>query len=442
MGDGSRQEGISFVIGEERAVSELISETEIGPLLAGAVRGGASRAWLALADGETLWARGETTAAVPVRFEVPLTLEGERVAATVVEGERQREGAISGLSALLNAAVQTILTNNLKRMLTTEIHTTVVNHSYDELLESNRRLTLSEGRYRELAASLERKVEERTAELKQTLARLLQQEKLAAVGQLAAGMAHEINNPLGFITSNLRSLHRYGEVLKETVTLYAETLAGLAVDVPTREGLAQHAKKAKLAFILDDLDDLISQTTTGCERIARIVADLKGFSHIDESEEVVVDINGEIERTLSVISHQLPADATVVRRYGLLPGFPCKAAELCQVFVNLLRNAVQARPSGLTLTIETRAEGGRITILISDNGPGIAPEALDRVFEPFFTTREVGQGMGMGLAVAHEVITAHGGTIEVSSPPGQGTTVAITLPLTGGTAKITPPPST
>jgi hypothetical protein len=295
-------------------------------------------------------------------------------------------------------------------------------------------LTLSEGRYRELAASLERKVEERTAELKQTLARLLQQEKLAAVGQLAAGMAHEINNPLGFITSNLRSLQRYGQVLKETVALYGEILAGPAVDAHTRERLAQHAKQAKLAFILDDLDDLISQTTTGCDRIARIIADLKGFSHIDESEEVVVDINGEIERTLSVIGHQLPSDATVVRRYGLLPGFPCKAAELCQVFVNVLRNAVQARPSGLTLTIETRAEGGRITILFSDNGPGIAPEALDRVFEPFYTTREVGQGMGMGLAVAHEVITAHGGTIEAVSPSGQGTTVAITLPLTRGIA--------
>ena len=429
MGESNQQQGIDFVVGEERALTEVISAAEIGPLLAGTVRGGASSAWLRLPDGETLWARGEALLVDPLRIESPLTLEGEMVGTTVVEGAREREESLRGLAGLLTAAVQTILTNNLKRMLTTEIHTTVVNQSYDELLTTNRQLTLSEGRYRDLAASLERKVEERTAELQRAQARLLQQEKQAAVGQLAAGMAHEINNPLGFIASNLTTLKRYGKVLRETVAIYRDTVARAEIEPQAREGLAQQEKKAKLDFILTDLEPLISQSCAGCERVARIVADLKGFSHIDESEEVVVDLNQEIDRTLSVLGHQIPADARVVKIYGQLPGFACKAAEICQVFLGIVQNAILARPVGLSLTIETQQEADRIVILFSDNGPGMDPEVLSRIFEPFFTTREVGKGMGMGLAVAYEVITAHGGTIEARSQPGQGTTVVITLPL-------------
>lgn len=422
------RESISFVVGEERALLDVISEAEIAPLLTGTIRGGANRVLLKLADGDTIWSHGASPSHEPVRFESALTLEGEMVGTIVVEGPRDQATAIKGLSDLLAVAVQTILTNNLKRMLTTEIHTTVVNQSYDELLATNKKLTLSEAKYRELAENLERKVEARTLQLQKVHTRLLQQEKLAAVGQLAAGMAHEINNPLGFISSNLNTLKKYVDALLEMLELYRSTFVETVVDDQIRERLLQKGKKLKLDFILSDFTDLFSQSNAGCKRVGKIVADLKGFSHIDESQEIVADLNQEIDRTLSVLGHQIPADATIIKNYGALSGFTCNAAQLCHVFLNIINNAVLAKPLGLLLTIETKQDSDQITILFTDNGPGIPPAVIGRVFEPFFTTKDVGAGMGMGLAVAYDVITAYGGTIEARNLPSQGASFMITLP--------------
>lgn len=427
--NNNAQDRIDFVVGEEKSLLEVISEAEITPLLTGTVRVGADRVLLKQADGKTLWGHGAGNSTDPVRFELPLTLEGEAVGSIVVEGPRAQEVSLRGLAGLLTVAVQTIVTNNLKRMLTTEIHTTVINQSYDELLATNQKLSLSEGRYRELAESLERKVAGRTAELQRVHAKLLQQEKLAAVGQLAAGMAHEINNPLGFISSNLNSLKKYADNLLEMLDFYQSTFSKIRLDEQTLELAAQKSKKLKLALIMTDITALINQSLDGCTRVAKIVADLKGFAHIDESQEVVVDLNREIDRTLSVLSHQMPPDASIVKKYGGLPGFTCNAAEICQIFFNIILNAVQARPAGLQLTIETRQDNDQITIVFADNGPGVNPEVINRIFEPFFTTKAVGAGMGMGLTAAYDVITAYGGAIEASSKPGQGTTFTIKLPL-------------
>jgi two-component system NtrC family sensor kinase len=430
MTTGNPRDRIDFVVGEERNLSQVISGAEVTPLLAASVRSGASKALIKDGEGQTLWSQGESELSDPLRFELPLTLEGEAVGTVELMGSREREKSLQGLAGLLTVAAQTLVTNNLKRMLTTEIHTTVVNHSYDELLETNRKLSSSEGRYRELAESLERKVEERTTELKRMHTKLLQQEKLAAVGQLAAGMAHEINNPLGFISSNLNTLKKYTANLMEMLELYRQTLSGAGIDGQMREQLTQHSKRLKLELILSDIDSLISQSSAGCARVGKIIADLKGFSHIDEGLEMIVDLNLEIDRTLSVLGHQLPTDARIEKRYGKLTGFACNAARICQVFFNIILNALQAKTSGLCLTIETREDDGHIVLLFSDNGPGIPPGVTSRIFEPFFTTKEVGAGMGMGLAEAYDVISSYGGTIEAQSRSGQGTTLRITLPAT------------
>ena len=216
---------------------------------------------------------------------------------------------------------------------------------------------------------------------------------------------------------------------------YRNAFAAVDIDGQSREQVDQQYKKLKLDFILSDLDALLDQSKAGCERVAKIVSDLKAFSHIDESPEIVVDLNHEIDRTLSVLAHQIPADATIIRKYGLLPGFVCNAAHLCQVFMNIIINAVQAKPLGLRLTIETKAESDHLSLLFTDNGPGIPPEVIGRIFEPFFTTKDVGAGMGMGLASAYDVITSIGGSIEARSIPSQGTTLAISLPHRANTGQ-------
>ena len=181
---------------------------------------------------------------------------------------------------------------------------------------------------------------------------------------------------------------------------------------------------------MPDIDELISQSSEGCSRVEKIVADLKGFSHIDDGGETIVDLNQEIERTLNVLVHQIPKDTRITKNYGTLSGFACNAALICQMFLNIILNAVQIKPTGLRLTIETKQDDDRIIIRFADNGPGISPEILNRIFEPFFTTKDVGVGTGMGLTTAYEVVTSYGGNIEARSKPEQGSEFIITLPVT------------
>lgn len=424
-----READISFVVGEEKRLTDIVSAAEVVPLLKGMVRAGAAEVAVLDAAGRTLWQEKGAAAGVKLAGALPICLEGEPVGKLVIKGCAGREEPLKGLARLLLDALNTIIANNLKRMLTTEIHTAVVNQSYAELLETNRRLAESEARYRELAGELEKKVEERTCELKQAHARLLQQEKMASVGQLAAGMAHEINNPLGFITSNLNTLQKYVQRLLEMLELY-RTMVG--DDGATAAiAAAAHGKwqSLKLDLVCADINALIGQSQGGAERIGKIVADLKGFSHIDELAEGVADLNAELDRTISVLGHEIPGDAEIVRDYHPLPGLPCNPALLCQAFFNIIRNALQARNSGLRLVIGTLCDGAGIRVTFADNGPGIAPGVGDRIFEPFFTTREVGSGTGMGLAVAYDIVTRYGGAIEAESPAGGGALFTVTLPL-------------
>jgi hypothetical protein len=192
---------ITYVVGEEKRLTDILSAAEVVPLLKGMVRAGAAEVAVLDAAGNTLWLERDPAAGGSLAGNIPIFLEGEPVGKLVIKGSVGREEPLKGLASLLLDALNTIIANNLKRMLTTEVHTAVVNQSYEDLVETNRRLAESEAQYRELAGELEKKVDERTSELKLAHARLLQQEKMASIGQLAAGMAHEINNPLQMITS-------------------------------------------------------------------------------------------------------------------------------------------------------------------------------------------------------------------------------------------------
>lgn len=420
---------VSFVVGEDRRLAEIISRTEIEPLLRSLVKAGP--VWAAVLDEDRLplCRQGDDRPLQQLR-EIchPLLVEGEPQGMLVIAFDQLACGGAEALALLARDALQLTITNNLKRMLTTEMHTSIVQESYDQLVETNQRLTRSEGRYRELALQLERKVEERTAELQKAYSRMLQQEKLAAVGGLAAGMAHEINNPNGFVRSNLSTLGRYVERMKEMLNYYQLLIAANTPLQQLREDTEQRRRILKLEVVFSDTTALLEQSLEGADRIARIVADLKAFSHVDESGYSDADLNVDLERILSVLAPQIPPETVITKGLQRLPPFGCNPGLLSQAFFNIIQNAIQSRTEGLQLNISSESHGDEIVIRIADNGCGIPADNLMRVFEPFFTTREVGCGTGMGLTVAREIVKGAGGNIEIESMEGSGTTVTVRLP--------------
>lgn len=418
-----------YVVGEEKKLIELLKGPDIIPLLKSAVKAGASSAALVGSAGEKLYQYGEIDRDAGLTVKKPVNLEGETAGHIIINGSNNKEHLLRAIGELMFDAVKIILQSNYKTILATETHKTVVYQSYEELLETNRKLKLSEGKYRDLANSLEKQVQERTEELKKAHAKLLHQEKLVSVGQLAAGVAHEINNPLGFISSNINTLNNYLSKMKEMLSFYHAAFAKKGASTEYAEESKQKWNKLKLDLVFEDADDLIKESLDGAQRVKKIVSDLKGFSHIDEAHESDADINTEIDRTLNVLTHEIPKEVEIVKDYGNLPSFSCNPAHLCQAFYNIILNAVQAGGKGLALRILTRSVDNMIEIHVSDNGPGIPESIRNRIFEPFFTTKDVGKGTGMGLNVTFEIITSYGGTIEVASEVGRGTTFSILLPL-------------
>jgi two-component system, NtrC family, sensor kinase len=419
---------VSFMVGAEKRLTDILSAAEVMPLLEGAIKAGAGYAALLTPDGEILW-EAAGSGGSEGSGSSPVMLEGEPVGGLVVRGEGAQGEYLNGIEALLLGALQSLINAGLKRVLTTEIHTAVVNQSYEDLLETNRQLSASEGRYRELAGSLEQKIAERTAELEQAHTRLLQQQKMASVGQLAAGMAHEINNPLGFITSNLHTLQKYVARLVLMLDYYGSLLESDPAYARFVQISSRKWQELKLDSICADLEALIGQSLEGADRVKKIVADLKGFSHIDDTAVGIVDLNTEIDRTLSVLEYRFPPGTDIVKNYRELPGYCCNPAQICQLFLHVIENALEARSEGPRLIISTSAGSTAVTVSFADNGPGIPEEIRGRVFDPFFTTKEVGAGTGMGLAVVYDIVTGLEGGVEVTCPAGGGTIVTITLPL-------------
>lgn len=276
-------------------------------------------------------------------------------------------------------------------------------------------------------------LEEAYNQLKYAQSQILQQEKMASIGQLAAGVAHEINNPTSFVMSNLMVLSKYSGKIKEFVRFQAEAIEELLKDSPHGknkvESLEEKRKTIKLDHIMDDLDNLINESLDGTERIKRIVQDLKSFSRIDEAEYKSFDINAGIERTINLLWNELKYKASLKRELSDIPKTRCNAGQLQQVFMNILLNAIQSIENQGEIIVRTWHENDNIYISISDTGCGISEENIKRIFEPFFTTKEVGEGTGLGLSIVYDIIRKHNGDIEVDSTCGVGTKFTMRIPV-------------
>jgi PAS domain S-box-containing protein len=265
--------------------------------------------------------------------------------------------------------------------------------------------------------------------LSQAQDQLLQSEKMASIGQLAAGIAHEINNPLGFVNSNMGALQNYVGVLCKVIGDYDNCVASSKSREELQRGLLAIRERADLAFVTEDVGDLVRESLEGIRRVRDIVQALKDFSHVGEAEWQVADLHQGLDTTLSIAANEIKYKANVVKEYGQLPPVECLVSQLNQVFMNLLVNAAQAIEGHGTITIRTSCHGDMVQIAVSDTGSGIAPDHLKRVFEPFFTTKPVGSGTGLGLSLSYGIIHKHGGHIDVSSTVGKGSTFAVHIPV-------------
>lgn len=263
--------------------------------------------------------------------------------------------------------------------------------------------------------------------LEETHVQLLQSEKLASIGQLAAGVAHEINNPIGFISANLNTLRTWVRSLLDVIAAHDAALTQL--EPATRDALTAMRGEADLDYVRDEIVTLIDESIDGAVRVRRIVQDLRDFSRPGSGEWSVVDIHAGLESTLNVVHNELKYKADIVREYGDVPQVECLPSQLNQVFMNLLVNAAHAIPSRGVITIRTSSDGEQVSIAISDTGTGMTPDVVRRIFDPFFTTKPVGQGTGLGLSVSHGIVERHRGAIDVTSEPGRGTTFCVRLPI-------------
>lgn len=272
------------------------------------------------------------------------------------------------------------------------------------------------------------KLSEMNKKLEDAQNQLLQSEKMAAVGQLAAGVAHEINNPVGYVNSNVSVLEEYIEQLLQLLSAYETCEPLLDSGETSVESLQQTKIKIDLAYLKDDMADLLRESKEGLNRVKKIVQDLKDFSHVDESEWQYADLHKGLDSTLNVVNNEIRYKATVVKEYGEIMEVKCLSSQINQVFMNLLVNAAHAIQEHGTITISTGTQDGGVWVTIEDTGEGIEQEKLSRIFEPFFTTKPIGQGTGLGLSLSYNIIHKHHGTITVESEPGNGTKFRIWLP--------------
>ncbi len=302
-------------------------------------------------------------------------------------------------------------------------------------------LTLKQARdqlYRQ-NADLEAEVRRRQKEKEQIQLQLLQADKMAAIGQLAAGVAHEINTPIGYVRSNLGTLDDYLGKLLQVLDACHALGAATPERVSEMDAFRELERTADLDYLIPDVQQLIAESRYGLDRVCGIVRDMKGFSRQSEAEWEWADLHQGLESTLNIVWNQLKYHCELHKEYGELPEVYCLPSQLNQVFLNLLVNAAQAIEGQGDIHLRTGADAGQVWVEIADSGSGISPEHLSHLFEPFFTTKPEGQGTGLGLSLSYGIVEHHGGHIEVESEMGRGTRFRVLLPARppGGEQAVT-----
>jgi signal transduction histidine kinase len=370
----------------------------------------------------------------------------DRLLASIAEAPTAAR--IDAISAVLDAqqqrAVQHLQTYRLVLSLLAAALVALLLYAAARLIRSNATIHRVNGELQSANEHLEQRVRERTdallqangrlqqeiAERKQLESRLVQAEKLASVGQLAAGIAHEINNPLSFVAANFSMLERYLADLFEMLGAYEAAEASVAA-ADTAARLRETRTRIELAYLKEDLPTLVAESRAGMARVGKIVQDLKDFSRV-ESEQgwQWADVRVGLRSTLSLIAAELEQVAEVVTDCAPVQEIECLPSQLNQVFMNLMLNAAQAiGPQRGRITVRTGGEGAEIWVEVGDNGCGIAPEILTRIFDPFFSTKGIGKGTGLGLSLAYGIVADHHGRIEVKTAVGEGSTFRVTLPV-------------
>jgi signal transduction histidine kinase len=367
-------------------------------------------------DGSVLWeGREGRECASEEAVALPLSVDIEMVGRLLAPGTR-REQAYAAARWL-----EMVLTGVQRYRMAADLHLEAVHADYQALQAKHAALQASETRYRELSGQLEQRVKAQVEVIERTQRQLFLSEKMASIGSLAAGMAHEINNPIGFIRSNLGTASAYFDKMR-------------AVLLAFRKGDLTQAEAAwmkyDIDYVLEDFSGLLQESMTGADRVARIVANLKAYSSVDCQADTEVDLNDSVRAAAGVIRELLPENVRLDVALQPLPRVTCDLSRMNQVLFALLQNARQALgQDGGRIRVASSVSGDEIRIAVSDNGCGIAEDIAARIFDPFFTTREVGQGMGLGLTVSNDIVSAHNGRIEVDTTAGSGSTFTVCLPM-------------
>lgn len=365
------------------------------------------------ANGESVLDSGPNAHALAV--DVPLRIDIEVIGRLLAPDARRLHAQVAV------AWLEMVLTSAHRYRMAADLHLEAVSADYEALQCKHAALQESEERYRELAGQLEQRVRAQVETIENAQRQLYQSEKMASIGSLAAGMAHEINNPIGFIRSNLNTANTYFEKMNKTL-------------MALREGEPAQAKsiwrQLDIDFVLEDFPGLLAESMTGADRVARIIAHLKAYASIDCTSSASVDLNDAVRAAVDVVTDQLPENIRLETELQPLPRIVCDIGRMNQVLFSLLQNASQAfGPGGGVIRVSSGIVSNEIRLTVNDNGCGITHEILHRIFDPFFTTHDVGKGMGLGLTVSRDIVSAHNGRIEVETAVGAGSAFTVCLPL-------------
>lgn len=336
-------------------------------------------------------------------------------------GERQykrRDGSLVDISASAS-----VIQYGGRQVMCTVVH---------DISERKRAQKMLEEKNQELAKAMDA--------MRSAQSQLVQAEKLAGLGQMVAGVAHEINNPLSFVANNVAVLQRDFASIKQLLEMYKEAEAVLGrecADVMSR--VKQIADEIDLPYTISNLDELLVRSREGLRRIQQIVKDLRDFARLDEGEIKEADVNAGVQTTANIIlGRAKKRQVQVDLKLGDIPAVNCYPAKVNQVVMNLLSNAIDASPPNETVTVTTRTEEGGVAIEVADHGTGVPPEIRERIFDPFFTTKPVGEGTGLGLSISYGIVKEHGGRIDLESETGNGTKFTVHLPFVPPPAKKKP----